>query len=387
MRHYIYQLCKAIELCHSQEIIHRDIKPENLLVSNEHLLKLCDFGFARPINPSAVLTDYVATRWYRAPELLVDNVGYNKAVDLWAIGCIMGEIIDGQPLFPGESDIDQLFCIQKIMGPLIPGHQEAFQKSQRFIGLKFPEITKHETLEKRYLGKINKTGLNLMKNLLSMDPLERITAAEALKHPYFEDLQENFTRPKTSAGIYKIVGQFPSKNRLLPQNKKIDSCPNPSILTVQPKINPEEQRAQTRSSLFMSEANEMELPIQKTKELLAKINHEDNRYPKNSMFNIIEETDSHYKLKQIKKKSKIIEISKHGIKNHQKHKFSNDINEVENYSSHGSIKQLPSIYQHPNLELAPKKNDIKYRLKEDDPDLSGGPSDKFRQHKSFKPKF
>ena len=82
VKNYIYQLCKAIDLCHSQDIIHRDIKPENLLVSNENVLKLCDFGFARPVNPSAVLTDYVATRWYRAPELLIDNIGYDKAVDM-----------------------------------------------------------------------------------------------------------------------------------------------------------------------------------------------------------------------------------------------------------------------------------------------------------------
>lgn len=83
-------------------------------------LRLCDFGFARSLNQkqsAAGLTDYVATRWYRAPELLLSNV-YGKEVDIWAIGCIMGEITDGDPLFPGESEIDQLFCIQKVMGKL-----------------------------------------------------------------------------------------------------------------------------------------------------------------------------------------------------------------------------------------------------------------------------
>lgn len=87
-----------------------DIKPENLLVGNDHGLKLCDFGFARgkTYNKSPY-TDYVATRWYRAPELLLATTDYDEKVDIWAMGCIMGELIDGQPLFPGESEIDQLY--------------------------------------------------------------------------------------------------------------------------------------------------------------------------------------------------------------------------------------------------------------------------------------
>ena len=114
VKHYIYQLCKAIDLCHSQDVIHRDIKPENLLISNEHVLKLCDFGFARPITPQAVLTDYVATRWYRAPELLVDNVGYDKAVDLWAIGCdALGESSTGSHCFLGKATLISCFAFKK----------------------------------------------------------------------------------------------------------------------------------------------------------------------------------------------------------------------------------------------------------------------------------
>ena len=120
---YIYQLCLAIDWCHSHDVIHRDIKPENLLINARgHELKLCDFGFARVMGSAAEsneLTDYVATRWYRAPELLLSD-RYSKEVDIWAIGCIMGELTDGEPLFPGESEIDQLFEIQKILGALTP---------------------------------------------------------------------------------------------------------------------------------------------------------------------------------------------------------------------------------------------------------------------------
>ncbi|CEM31993.1 unnamed protein product [Vitrella brassicaformis CCMP3155] len=110
------ELLNAIAYCHQHNTIHRDIKPENLLVDPSTLtLKLCDFGFARqmPLKPGP-LTDYVATRWYRAPELLLGDTTYGKEVDLWAIGCITGELIDGNPLFPGESEMDQLFIIQKV---------------------------------------------------------------------------------------------------------------------------------------------------------------------------------------------------------------------------------------------------------------------------------
>lgn len=101
-------------------VIHRDIKPENLLITDTNQLKICDFGFARNLpqqkpGSNQILTDYVATRWYRSPELLLGDK-YSKEVDIWAIGCIMGEITDGEPLFPGESEIDQLYVIQKIMG-------------------------------------------------------------------------------------------------------------------------------------------------------------------------------------------------------------------------------------------------------------------------------
>jgi cyclin-dependent kinase-like len=384
VKNYIYQLCKAIDLCHSQEIIHRDIKPENLLISNDHLLKLCDFGFARPYNPAAVLTDYVATRWYRSPELLIDNVGYGKAVDIWAIGCIMGEIIDGQPLFPGESEIDQLFCIQRVLGPLVPAHKEAFLKNQRFVGLKFPEISKPETLEKRYFGKIDKLGLNLMQRFLAMDPSQRITAAEALLHPFFEDFNGISGRPKTSVGLHKLSGHLGSKNRLQLNNKKLEEPGNLNLIAYSSKNIIEEPRPNTRSSLMTTD-----IELESKKE--SKVPTEENRYFKYGMFNIaeeeqknrfrIEESDTKAKLKNMKKKMKSNELNKFTYKASQKYK-NNEV-EFENVSSHGSIKQLPSIYNHGSIEIR-KMPEPKSRG--DDPDFSGGPADRFRQlkiHKKF----
>ena len=102
--------------------MHRDVKPENVLVSPRGVIKLCDFGFARFVSPSESCTDYVATRWYRAPELLVGDPRYGRAVDTWAAGCLYAEMLTGDPLFPGDSDVDQLFRITRLLGMLfVPG--------------------------------------------------------------------------------------------------------------------------------------------------------------------------------------------------------------------------------------------------------------------------
>ncbi|KAI4899944.1 hypothetical protein NFI96_025631, partial [Prochilodus magdalenae] len=102
VRRYLYQVLRAVSFCHQHNIIHRDVKPENVLVSQQGVVKLCDFGFARTTAaPGEVYTDYVATRWYRAPELLVGDTKYDKAVDVWAVGCLFVEMMAGVPLFPG----------------------------------------------------------------------------------------------------------------------------------------------------------------------------------------------------------------------------------------------------------------------------------------------
>ncbi|CAM9592535.1 unnamed protein product [Lampetra fluviatilis] len=185
VRPCLLQVLRAVGFCHSHNIIHRDIKPENILMSRSGIVKLCDFGFARALaGSSEPYTDYVATRWYRAPELLVGDTKYGRAVDVWAVGCVAVEIQTGEPVFPGDSDIDQLYQIVKCFGNLMPRHRELFYKNPVFTGLKVPEVHAVEPLEKR-LPRLPPLLLDLIQQCLYMDADTRPPCSRLLQHDYF----------------------------------------------------------------------------------------------------------------------------------------------------------------------------------------------------------
>jgi cyclin-dependent kinase-like len=160
------------------------VKPENVLVSSLGVVKLCDFGFARLVCISGEpCTEYVATRWYRAPELLVGEANYGAAVDIWAIGCLFAEMMTGDPLFPGESDIDQLYLIVKMLGKPCHRHQHLMSRSSHLRGM--IKSASNETDLYKHFPNWPLCALEFLSNCMKMDPHERSTSEELLKNNYF----------------------------------------------------------------------------------------------------------------------------------------------------------------------------------------------------------
>lgn len=194
MKKITYQVLKAVEFCHANNIIHRDVKPENILVSKDNVVKLCDFGFARSLSgPGAVYTDYVATRWYRAPELLVGDTQYGTSVDVWAIGCVFAEMLTCHPLWPGKSDIDQLSHIIETLGGVTQRHIQIFNTNSYFKGFSIPiaRQNKMTPLEARF-RKFSAPTVRFMKACLIPEPQDRISCSDALRHPYFDGFGAQF---------------------------------------------------------------------------------------------------------------------------------------------------------------------------------------------------
>ena len=184
-----YQTLLGVAYCHKQGCLHRDIKPENILLTAQGQIKLCDFGFARMLSPGENYTDYVATRWYRAPELLVGDTSYSTPVDVWAIGCVFAELIRGDALWAGRSDVDQLYLIRRTLGDLLPKHLQIFNQNEFFRGISLPVPPTLETLESKMPPRIlqNPFAIDFLKKCLDKDPSKRWSCDRLVQHPFFED--------------------------------------------------------------------------------------------------------------------------------------------------------------------------------------------------------
>lgn len=186
---YMYQLCRSLAYIHSLGICHRDIKPQNLLLNpQEGVLKLCDFGSAKVLVEGEPNVSYICSRYYRAPELIFGAVNYTTAIDLWSLGCVIAELLLGQPLFPGDSGVDQLVEIIKVLGTPKQDQIRAMASNQNLTEFRFPQI-KGVEWSKVFRSRTPPDAVDLISKLLQYHPKRRITALEACAHPFFDELR------------------------------------------------------------------------------------------------------------------------------------------------------------------------------------------------------
>lgn len=188
---FLYQVLRGLKYIHSANVVHRDLKPRNLLVNSNCDLKICDFGLARVDDPEnadrCVMSNYIATRWYRAPEVILSRKRYTKAVDMWSVGCILAELIGRKPLFPGRDSFHQITLIISILGTPPPEETQGStnKKSKDYVSSlpykpKIPFTHLFPTA--------NPLACDLLDKLLQFDPDKRYTVEQALAHPYLDQL-------------------------------------------------------------------------------------------------------------------------------------------------------------------------------------------------------
>ncbi|KAJ1965521.1 glycogen synthase kinase 3 [Dipsacomyces acuminosporus] len=189
---FMYQLFRSLNYIHSLGICHRDIKPQNLLVnSTTGVLKLCDFGSAKTLIAGEPNVSYICSRYYRAPELIFGATNYTGRIDIWSAGCVMAELMLGQPLFPGESGIDQLVEIIKVLGT--PTKEQIRTMNPNYMDHRFPQIKPHP-FERIFRNRASKEAIDLITELLDYTPTKRLSALQAMTHPFFDELRDPNTK-------------------------------------------------------------------------------------------------------------------------------------------------------------------------------------------------
>lgn len=184
---YTYQLMRALAFIHSLGICHRDIKPQNLLIDpSTGVLKLCDFGSAKALHAGEPNVSYICSRYYRAPELIFGATNYTCSIDVWSAGCVMAELLLCQPLFPGESAIDQLVEIIKVLGT--PTKDQLLAMNPSYTEHRFPQIKPHP-FQKVFRSRASEDAISFITKTLQYEPLKRLTAFQSLADPFFDELR------------------------------------------------------------------------------------------------------------------------------------------------------------------------------------------------------
>uniref|UniRef100_T1IIH7 Protein kinase domain-containing protein n=1 Tax=Strigamia maritima TaxID=126957 RepID=T1IIH7_STRMM len=189
---YMYQLFRSLAYIHSLGICHRDIKPQNLLLDPESgVLKLCDFGSAKNLVRGEPNVSYICSRYYRAPELIFGATDYTTNIDVWSAGCVLAELLLGQPIFPGDSGVDQLVEIIKVLGT--PTREQIREMNPNYTEFKFPQIKAHPW-QKVFRSRTPQEAIDLVSRLLEYTPSSRVSPLQACGHAFFDELREPNTR-------------------------------------------------------------------------------------------------------------------------------------------------------------------------------------------------
>ncbi|KAI9294045.1 Pkinase-domain-containing protein [Neoconidiobolus thromboides FSU 785] len=220
-QYFIYQICRGLKYIHSANVIHRDLKPGNLLVNADCELKICDFGLARGLSmepeTGGVMTEYVATRWYRAPEIMLSNLAYTKAIDMWSVGCIFAEIMGGKPLFKGRDYVDQL---KQILGTLGTPDEETLkrigsERAQEYIrSLPYSQKIPFQQI----LPRASPLAIDLLEKMLELDYTKRINAEDALAHPYlvsYHEPEDEPNHPQTFDFSFETVNSMEQMKEMI----------------------------------------------------------------------------------------------------------------------------------------------------------------------------
>ncbi|ELK26286.1 Mitogen-activated protein kinase 1 [Myotis davidii] len=210
--YFLYQILRGLKYIHSANVLHRDLKPSNLLLNTTCDLKICDFGLARVADPdhdhTGFLTEYVATRWYRAPEIMLNSKGYTKSIDIWSVGCILAEMLSNRPIFPGKHYLDQLNHILGILGS--PSQEDLNciinLKARNYL-LSLPH--KNKVPWNRLFPNADSKALDLLDKMLTFNPHKRIEVEQALAHPYLEQYYDPSDERPDARSLSKSRPSFP----------------------------------------------------------------------------------------------------------------------------------------------------------------------------------
>lgn len=211
---YMYQLFRSLAYIHSHGVCHRDIKPQNLLVDPvSGVLKLCDFGSAKVLIRGEPNVSYICSRYYRAPELIFGATDYTVQIDIWSAGCVMAELLLGQPIFPGDSGVDQLVEIIKVLGT--PTKEQIREMNPNYTEFKFPQIKAHPW-NKVFRPRTPTEAVELVGKLLEYTPGSRVSPLEACTHAFFNELRDPSVRMPDGRNLPQLFNFTPHELSIQP---------------------------------------------------------------------------------------------------------------------------------------------------------------------------